>query len=176
MSRRSTRRAELHWDVRLGLVIVVVAACTRAASSNAPVPVAMEPADVIDTLPPRADLSGAWATGNGPEPSVASVTLHPPCTHHPASWVLQQRGNVVEAWAFPESFDQGIAVRDPPLARVRPAKGTMSGVDLTLSDGSSRYVLKYDEASGHLRGTLNGRPFWAVRQVVVRTEACPGVP
>jgi hypothetical protein len=42
--------------------------------------------------------------------------------------------------------------------------------------GDTRYVLRYDEESGHLRGTLNGAPFWAVRQQLVRSEGCIPVP
>jgi hypothetical protein len=49
-------------------------------------------------------------------------------------------------------------------------------VDLAMSITGGRYVLRYDSTSGHLRGTLNGAPFWAVRQEIVRPEGCVPIP
>jgi hypothetical protein len=151
------------------------AACSRSSSAvvqsaaaSAPVPAAF--------LPPATDLTGTWATGTGAEPTLEKVTLHPGCQYNPPVWIIQQTGNVLEAWDFPESFNQGIAVKGPGLARIAASPGRISGSEVTIDDGRYRYVLRYDEASKHLRGTRNGSPFWAVRQAVVRTEACPGVP
>ena len=45
-----------------------------------------------------------------------------------------------------------------------------------MSDGSSRYRLRYDSASGHLRGTLNDKPFWAVREELVHATGCIPAP
>jgi hypothetical protein len=55
---------------------------------------------------------------------------------------------------------QGIAIKDrssPPAA-----VGRINGVHLTMRLDTLRYVLRYDRASAHLRGTLNGKPFWAI--------------
>lgn len=138
-----------------------------------------EPRDCRDaiTVPAPFDLSGSWSTGSGAaEPSAPIVRLDPVCAHHPAAWVLQQTGDTVEAWSFPESFDQGIARNDPPLAKLAPARGRVSGLDVTIESDASHYRLRYDPASGHLRGTLNDIPFWAVRQAGRSTNPCPGIP
>ena len=50
------------------------------------------------------------------------------------------------------------------------------GSPVLIVDAESRYVLRYDAESGHLRGTRNGAPFWAARQIIARAEACPGIP
>jgi hypothetical protein len=89
--------------------------------------------------------------------------------------VIQQSGDTVRAWAFPASQAQGVhTTRSVPA--VAPAEGRVSGVDLSMGTAGARYVLRYDSTSGHLRGTLNGAPFWAMRQVIVRTEQCLPVP
>jgi hypothetical protein len=54
--------------------------------------------------------------------------------------------------------------------------GRISGADVTIRLGDSRYLLRYDSTSGHLRGTLNGAPFWAIRQEIVRPQGCIPVP
>jgi hypothetical protein len=102
--------------------------------------------------------------------------MHPDCTVNPAVWIIKQTGNELEAWAFPESYNQGIATKGPGPAKAAAVPGWISGTDVSIDDGQDRYVLRYDVESQHLRGTRNGAPFWAVRQVVVRAEACPGVP
>jgi hypothetical protein len=101
---------------------------------------------------------------------------HPSCTHNPAVWILQQSGNTLKAWAFPESFAQGIVRAESAPRRVAGSEGTISGADVVIADAESRFVLRYSSASGHLQGTRNGVAFWAARQTIVRTEACPGVP
>jgi hypothetical protein len=83
---------------------------------------------------------------------------------------------MLKAWAFPESFNQGIKRAEPEPQRVTGSPGTISGVDVLIVDAESRFVLRYDVESGHLRGTRNGAPFWAARQTIVRAEACPGIP
>jgi hypothetical protein len=75
---------------------------------------------------------------------------------------------------IPESHAQGVPA-EHPVSTVA-AVGRVSGVDLTMSTAESRYVLRYDSTSGHLRGTLNGAPFWAVREDLVRPEGCIPIP
>jgi hypothetical protein len=129
------------------------------------------------TVPAPFDLSGNWTTGRGAaEPAAPIVTLDTECAYHPAAWVIRQARDSVEAWPFPESMDQGIHRPDSPLAKLAPDRGWVSGLDVTLESEGSRYRLRYDPESGHLRGTLNGVPFWAVRQVVKSPGPCPGIP
>ena len=159
------------------LAACATAACSASSGARAPEqPVLRTSSTSVTLLPPGVDLTGSWATGSGPEPATASITLHPDCTYNPPAWVIKQTGNLIEAWTFAGSYNQGIVTRSPGPARVMASPGTISGFDVGISDGPTRYVLRYDEASGHLRGTRDGTPFWAVRQVVVRTQACPGVP
>jgi hypothetical protein len=123
---------------------------------------------------PGVDLSGSWAVGSGAEPTVPKFTVHPECNYSPAAWILQQTGDSLMAWTFPGRRSQGIARKDTPS--LQGASGTVSGLDVTLVDGMSRYALRYDTASGHLRGTRDGSPFWAIRQEVVRPQRCIPVP
>lgn len=159
------------------LAAYLAGACSASAGSRS-----LERTEIRTTttsvtlLPAGVDLTGSWATGTGPGPAVARVTLHPSCTYNPPAWIIRQTGNLLEAWAFPESYNQGIVVRGPGRARIAAARGTISGLDVAIDDGGTRYALRYDETSGQLRGTRSGEPFWAVRQEVVRTHACPGVP
>ena len=125
---------------------------------------------------PITDLSGGWATGSGNEPPHGPVVQHPSCAHNPAVWIIQQSGNTLKAWAFPESFNQGIKRAEPGPERISSSPGTISGVDVLIADAESRFVLRYDAESGHLRGTRNGVAFWAARQNIIRAEACPGIP
>ena len=130
----------------------------------------------VELVAPATDLSGGWATGNANEPPPGPVVQRPSCAHNPAVWIIEQKGNTLKAWAFPESFNQGIKRSEPGPQRVAGSPGTISGVDVLIVDGESRFVLRYDAESGHLRGTRNGLPFWAARQNIVRAEACPGIP
>jgi hypothetical protein len=91
-------------------------------------------------------------------------------------WIVQQSGNTLKTWAFPESFNQGIKRAEPGPERVVPSPGTISGAEVLIADAETRLVLRYDAASGHLRGTRNGKPFWAAPQKIVRSGACPGIP
>jgi hypothetical protein len=128
-----------------------------------------------ERLPLEVDLTGRWATGSMGEPSLAKIVLQPPCRITPAAWILQQRGDTIQAWSFPESYAQGIS-RGPSGPATEPSRGRISGLNVVISDAASRYVLHYDTSSGHLRGTKNGAPFWAVRQEIVRVQDCPPVP
>ena len=130
----------------------------------------------VELLAPVTDLSGGWTTGSANEPPPGPVVQHPSCAYNPAVWVIQQTGNTLKAWEFPESFNQGIKRAGPGPQRVEASPGTISGVDVLIADGESRFVLRYDAESGHLRGTRNGARFWAARQSIVRAGACPGIP
>lgn len=130
----------------------------------------------VELLAPVTDLSGGWATGSANEPPPGPVVRHPSCAQNPAVWIIQQSRNTLETWAFPASFNQGIKRAGPGPQRVAGSPGTISGVDVLIVDSESRFVLRYDAKSGHLRGTRNGVAFWAARQNIVRSEACPGIP
>ena len=154
------------------LCSVMAAACSPPPARQ---PVVPEPAsEQTPLLPPAVDLSGGWATGEGNEPPHGPVNPHPSCAYNPAVWLIQQKGNALRAWAFPESYNQGIARREP-LARISPDSGSISGSDLRIVGADVRIVARYDSASGHLRGTRNGKPFWAARQIIAR-DPCPGIP
>lgn len=126
--------------------------------------------DSIRSSPAAVDLTGGWATGSTGEPDVRRIELRPECNHHPAVWLLEQRGDTIHAWAIPASRTQGVTSAQPASAAA--AEGRVSGVDLTLRMAGASYVLRYDSTSGHLRGTLDGAPFWAVRQDIVRPQGC----
>lgn len=166
------------------LVLACLVACARAnprAPAAVPVVGATVRVDTIyralpDTLPaPVTDLSGAWMKGTGEEPSVAVVRLQVACTYHPPAWVIQQQGSRLEVWDFPASTDQGVASPVPLVARAG-SRGSIYGAQVLIQDGENWYDLRYDEHTGHLRGTSNGQPFWAVRQEVMRPDPCPAVP
>jgi hypothetical protein len=120
------------------------------------------------------DLTGIWLPGSGPEPSAARLTMTATCQSTPAYWYIEQRGDSVSSWTNPASFNQGIA--RPPRPRPVTAVGTISGLDVAMSDGSSRYRLRYDRTSGHLRGTLNDKPFWAIPEDFTRPTGCLPAP
>jgi hypothetical protein len=150
--------------------------CVTTGPPAASVPPSSPDSAGVELLAPVTDLSGGWATGSANEPPAGPIVQHPSCAHNPAVWILQQSGNTLKAWAFPESFDQGIKRADPGPQRVVGSPGTISGVDVLIVDGESRLVLRFDAESGHLRGTRNGVAFWAARQIIERAEACPGIP
>lgn len=164
------------WSIAL-VAVCALAACSRpgSAAPGAP-PVRVASAPSVPFLPPGTDLTGTWASDSTAEPAIATITVYPGCAYNPAVWIIKQTGNTIEAWAFAASYNQGIATKGPGPARVAASPGQISGLDVTIDDGQYRYLLRYDVLSGHLRGTRNGRPFWAARQKVVRTEACPGFP
>ena len=150
--------------------------CVAPAPPPASLPVSNPDTARVELLAPVTDLSGGWATGSANEPPPGPVVQHPSCAYNPPVWIIEQAGNKLKAWAFPESFNQGIVRAGPGPMRVAGAPGTISGADVLIADGESRFVLRYDADSGHLRGTRNGVPFWAARQKIVRAEACPGFP
>jgi hypothetical protein len=155
------------------LACIVGAACSASPASRASERAQVTTPAVVDSLPPRlpeVDVSGTWATGSVGEPSVPRLVLRPPCNVGPALWALQQRGDSLRLWQIPESYAQGIATETHVSSA--PLTGRISGVDLVIGAGATRYRLRYDSTSGHLRGTLNGAPFWAVRQDVERPEGC----
>ena len=162
--------------VRL-LAFTFAAACSATPASRADerTDIATPVVDSLPGRPPAVDLTGTWATGSTNEPTVSRLELHPPCNFGPALWALEQRGDTLRLWRIPESHAQGIAAPHPVSSSV-PLEGRVSGVDLVIGTGATRYRLRYDSTSGHLRGTLNGAPFWAVRQDVVRPEGCIPVP
>ena len=128
-----------------------------------------------ERLPHEVDHTGRWSTGTTDEPTAAKIVLQPPCRITPGAWILQQSGDTIQAWSIPESYAQGIS-RGPAGPATEPSRGRISGLNVIISDAQSRYELRYDASSGHLRGTKNGAPFWAVRQEIVRVEDCPPVP
>ena len=168
-------RAYVH---RLIPLIAVIGCAPPVPPIHTPPPApATAGVDEIGTSPPAVDLTGQWTTGSGDgEPQVPTVVTHTDCTVNPASWVIEQRGDSVRAWTFPQTYNQGVATRNPGVARIAPATGRIAGVEVRITDAASQYRLRYDSASQHLRGTLNRKPFWAVRQVVVRPGACAGIP
>lgn len=157
---------------------ILLAACGAAACSStgsrAPAPAPATPsaptADTVRHERARVILTGAWATGSANEPAAKTIVLRPQCNYSPPLWVLDQRGDTVSAWTIPESYAQGVP-STRSVAKVA-AEGSVSGLDVTMGTSGARYVLRYDSTSGHLRGTLNGAPFWAVRLDVVRPEGC----
>jgi hypothetical protein len=154
-------------------VVAILVACARPQPASMPAPsdTAAAPA-----LAPAVNLSGSWATGSINEPPTGPVVQHPTCAYNPPVWIIEQNGNTLKTWVFPESFNQGIMRAGPGPERVTATPGTISGNLVLITDGDVRLVLGYDAGSGHLRGTRNGEPFWAARQSIVRGETCPGIP
>jgi hypothetical protein len=162
--------------VAAALGMGAVLSCATPGTPGTSLPPGNADTAKVQLLTPVTDLSGSWATGTTNEPPRGPVVLHPSCANNPAVWLIQQSGNTLKAWTFPESFNQGIVRAGPGPERVAGSPGTISGADVIIVDGDSRFVLRYDAESGHLRGTRNGVAFWAARQTIVRTEACPGIP
>ena len=131
----------------------------------------------IQTVAPERislNLDGEWAIGTGPEPELKRIVRELQCNYTPGSWVIRQTALALEAYTRPESRAQGIATR--VMASPVTTTGRISGLDVRLDDSASHYRLRYDPASEHLRGTLNGRPIWAIREVLKRPERCVAVP
>ena len=150
---------------------VLATACSATPASRADERAgAVPPVDSAPQRPAQVDLTGTWATGGTDEPAVPRFELHPPCNYFPAVWALEQQGDTVRLWVTEESYAQGVPSPHPGSST--PLVGRISGVDLVLGMSATRYRLRYDSTSGHLRGTLNGAPFWAVRQDIVRPEGC----
>ena len=166
--------------LRAKWIFSALALCAVGACARTPAAVIPPPRDTLSVpdplLPPATDLTGEWTSGTGEAPATPLITLHPPCTHHPAMWLVRQTGNRIEVWAFEARYDQGIVSPGPGPARMAPSTGWISAHEVTMDDGSYRYVLSYDPESKQLRGTRDGTPFWMVRQAVIRPSPCPGVP
>ena len=161
--------------------MILLAGCVAAACSGSTRSRAREGAlpetRIADTMPARradVDLTGTWATGSAGEPVAKQLVLHPQCNSGPRHWIIEQRGDTVRGWNIPETQAQGIARR--VAASSVPVAGRVSGVDLVMGASGTRYLLHYDSTSGHLRGTLNGAPFWAVRLEIVQPQGCIPVP
>lgn len=161
------------------IAAIAIVACGPPSAGRTPEP-ATPPATPTtpptERLPPSVDLTGGWTTGSENEPPAGPVVRYPSCAYNPAVWLIDQAGDALKAWLFPESFNQGIVRAGPGPSKIAHANGTISGADVVIDDGQDRMVLRYDSTSGHLRGTRNGAAFWAARQNIVRMEACPGIP
>jgi hypothetical protein len=156
------------------LFLVAISACRsgRAPDVRLQDVVAADDAVWGGKLP---QLRGNWIGGSGTEPTGRVLTSEAQCLRHPAAWALEARGDSVLSYHFPESFDQGIARREP-VARIAPAIGRIRSDTVFLVDQGDRYALRYDSTSGHLRGTRNGQPFWAVETQELHRERCPPPP
>ncbi|HEY3744875.1 MAG TPA: hypothetical protein VGL17_01450 [Gemmatimonadaceae bacterium] len=166
---------------RLRLIILLAACaaagCSASTSSRAPQnaePCAAPP-DSVRRVHADVDLTGTWATGSTGEPAARRVAIAVECNYTPSLWVLQQNGDTVRLWVIAESRSQGVRSKQI-VSNIPAARGFVSGVDLTMGAVGTRYALRYDSTSGHLRGTLNDAPFWAVRQQIVRPAQCIAVP
>jgi hypothetical protein len=162
--------------VSVSAIVVAMTACrsvpVRSSADQADTVAAvwsdMGPVDVPD-------IDGVWVGGTGAEPKQRVQVAEAQCLYHPAAWALEQRGDTVFSYHFPESWEQGVARTDPPISKA-PALGRVRRDTIYLRDGSETYVLRYDAVSGHLRGTRNGEPFWALRRQEIHREQCPAVP
>ncbi len=105
---------------------------------------------------------------------MSSYIVHLECNYTPSSWIIQQSGDTIQAWTAMARRSQGIAHKE--RGPVQMATGRISHGVITLNDGRSRYVLRYDKQSGHLRGTLNGGSFWATPQQMEQPHGCIPVP
>jgi hypothetical protein len=154
------------------LLVYSLAACSAWSPSRASGRLEQRPrvADSVSAPHAIVDLTGSWATGSGGEPTARSIVAHPPCNYSPDFLLIEQHADSVRAWVVPESHAQG--VRSPDPAPRIAATGRLVGVDVTLESAGAQYVLRYDSTSGHLRGTLNGAPFWAAREEIIRPEGC----
>ena len=174
------KRFSIVWldEMRPLIVLVVTISCARfSPSSRAPSPaIEPTPAEDIGQIAPAVDLSGSWTTGSDGEPQGPTVVTHTGCSVNPAEWVLSQEGDSIRAWAFPVTYNQGVATKGLGPERMHAATGRISGIEVRIDDAGSHYRLRYDVESQHLRGTLNGKPFWAVRHVVMRPGACGAIP
>ena len=167
----------------LAVIVLVACARSRPPASETTVVVQTDSVAVVfvdssnNVLGSRVtgDLSGRWITGSDDEPAAREIRLQRDCRYTPAAWLLDQRGDSVYAMQAKESWARGVA--EPPEPMPAMAMGRLRGHKLVLRDGANRWVLAYDDRSGHLRGTLNGRSFWALRQILEEpTERCIPVP
>ena len=152
-------------------------AAVRREVASIPDTVSSGPVGLVDstgeppfTEPTASDLSGAWATGSGEEPSVRHIVLRPQCNYTPGYWSLEQQGDTVRAHTVPPSRAKGIATAVRPVTP--EVEGRMRRGLLTLGSTATGYRLRFDSISGHLRGTFNGAPFWAVPLHIVWSRKC----
>jgi hypothetical protein len=154
------------------LALLIVATAAACSTSNRP---RNEP--MLDPLrplggalvAPGVDLTGTWMTGTEREPSEREIVLRPQCNYSPAVWIIHQAGDTVHARALPGRYAQG--TRATPVS-MTAAIGRISGLAVRLEMPGLHYALRYDSTSGHLRGTLNGGAFWAIRQKVIPPPGC----
>ena len=149
-------------------------------------------ASAVPTRWPQS-LTGYWSIGAGSLPAVAPVTTVRPCFSGIDTWHLYQDGASVELSRGYATPARGYL---PAWERVRfeTASGTIDGATVVLSGKFGtrpvvnnqrdralagkeqsepvRYQLTHDAAKGLLKGTRNGLPFWAVRQVVRESPNC----
>ena len=95
-----------------------------------------------------------------PDAESAAVAWVPIDRLPPLDSLSFDHGDTVRAWAIPQSWAKGTASAGPAVSAT-PVMGRVRGVNVVIGTTDPRYVLHYDSASGHLRGTLNGAPFWA---------------
>ena len=163
---------------RLIMSLALCAATACSASTRLPAPQRSAPAEPTAASPRTGhasiNVNGLWGTGSVGEPTAKQIVLHPQCNYSPSVWILEQNGDSVRAWMMPESWAKGTATTE--AVSTAATEGGVSGADLTIGTSDARYLLHYDSTSGHLRGTFNGAPFWAVRLEIVRPERCIPVP
>jgi len=154
------------------LLTTCVAACSASTQARQREQADLPAPDTTPVLTGHAavDLTGTWKTGSTGEPDAKQIVVTPQCNYSPAVWIIEQAGDSLQAWRIPESHAQGIA-STVPISRVGAA-GRVAGVDVVIGGAGARYVLRYDSTSTHLRGTLNGAPFWAARMEVVHPQGC----
>src|SRR5688500_378882 len=112
--------------VAVALGIFAAASCATPAPPASPVRPGSPDTATVELLAPVTDLSGGWAIGSGNEPPPGPVVLHPSCALNPAVWIIQQTGNTLKAYSFPESFNQGIVRAGQGPARIAGSPGTIS--------------------------------------------------
>ena len=49
------------------------------------------------------------------------MELHPQCRYNPAVWIIEQEGNALSSWRFPESWDKGVAEQGPMTSKAPAA-------------------------------------------------------
>jgi len=161
-----------------GSAVVFATAIGFAAScSHAPVQrtgpsESPSPAPVSSAVPSpdTLRLDGIWATGGTGEPEARQLKLTLQCNYTPPMWAIEQSGDTVRALTLPGGRASGVPTPAPPPPVY--SVGRLTGADVVLKGPTTRYVLRYDSKSGHLVGTLNGAPFWAVRQEVIHPKGC----
>jgi hypothetical protein len=153
----------------------------KPGASGTPAPAAsLTPAPASSATPsapasafPLDDLSGPWTFGSSAEPTISTVTVS--CIGYAATTLdLQQTGNTVTGTV---TACMGACRLTERLTGTRSQfhldlTGTASSGSAT--DGNVTYSLDLSPQTGHLSGTRNGQPYWAVRAVPpAGKENCP---